>query len=232
MTHFRIPVEPVMPDACVPSGQPANRRAFIRRAATLGLVVGGVGIASRRSGAQEHDQGLGTPEAATPDSSYVGSDASTSDSTGAATPDPASVTPFTVYDPFLQPVQPGPKEFTIVSRDATLNVAKDVTYAGWTFDGTIPGRTLRVVEGDTVTLTVRNESGFTHSLDTHAAKTPPDKSYKNLQPGEEFTWTFVAKVPGAYMYHCGTPPVLLHIGAGMYGAMIVDPRRAGPQPRS
>jgi len=224
MTHFRNSLGPVMPVSAVSGGVPANRRAFIRTAASLGLVVGGAAITSRRLGAQEHEHGATPPAAATPDSSYVGSDASTSDSTGDATPDPAIVTPFTVYDPVLQPVQAGPKEFTIVSRDATLNVANDVTYAGWTFDGTIPGRTFRVVEGDTVTLTVRNESQFTHSLDTHAAKTPPEINYRNLQPGEEFTWSFVAKVPGAYMYHCGTPPVLLHIGAGMYGAMIVDPK--------
>jgi len=191
----------------------------MRRAATLGLAVGGVGLAGRRGGAQEHESTTGTP-----DSHYVGSDASASGSTGEATPDPSTVTPFTVYDPVLQPVQPGPKAFTVVSRDATLSVANEVVYAGWTFDGTIPGRTLRVVEGDTVTMTVRNESEFTHSLDTHAAKTPPETNYKNLKPGEEFTWSFVASTPGAYLYHCGTPPVLLHIGAGMYGAMIVDPK--------
>ncbi len=206
-----------------PIAHSANRRAFIRGAATLGLVVGGVGLAGRRGGAQEHESATGTPE-----SHYVGSDASTSDSTGDATPDPTTLTPFTVYDPVLPPVQPGPKDFTVVSRDATLTVANDVIYAGWTFDGTIPGRTLRVVEGDTVTLTVRNESELTHSLDTHAAKTPPETNYKNLKPGEEFTWSFVASTPGAYMYHCGTPPVLLHIGAGMYGAMIVDPKEGWP----
>ncbi len=224
MTHIQNTVEPEVPVATLPGPQPANRRAFIRSAAMLGLVAGGVGMAGRRGGAQEHDHVPATPEAATPDSSYVGSDASTSGSTGDATPDPTVVTPFTVYDPVLPSVQAGPKEFTVVSRDATLNVAKDVTYAGWTFDGTIPGRTLRVVEGDTVTMTVRNESEFTHSLDTHAAKTPPETNYKNLKPGEEFTWSFVATTPGAYLYHCGTPPVLLHIGAGMYGAMIVDPK--------
>jgi nitrite reductase (NO-forming) len=217
-----------MPDANALTEQPANRRAFLRGAArgaaSLGLAVGAAGMTSRSLGAQEHEHGAATPDPTDPDSGYVGSDASTDDSTGAATPDPAAVTPFTVYDPVLQPVQAGLKEFTVVSRDATLEVAKDTLYAGWTFDGTIPGRALRVVEGDTVTLTVRNESQWTHSLDTHAAKTPPETNYRNLQPGEEFTWSFVAKVPGAYMYHCGTPPVLLHIGAGMYGAMVVDPR--------
>ena len=48
-------------------------------------------------------------------------------------------------------------------------------------------------------------------------------------PGEEFSWNFVPRHAGAYMYHCGTPPVLMHIGAGMYGAMIVDPKEGWPE---
>jgi nitrite reductase (NO-forming) len=62
-----------------------------------------------------------------------------------------------------------------------------------------------------------------HSLDFHSAITPPNLHYAELKPGESMTYSFVAKVPGAFLYHCGTPPVLLHIGNGMYGAIIVDP---------
>ncbi|HKG25134.1 MAG TPA: multicopper oxidase domain-containing protein, partial [Thermomicrobiales bacterium] len=55
-------------------------------------------------------------------------------------------------------------------------------------------------------------------------KTPPDVNYKTINPGETLSWSFTAKYPGTFMYHCGTPPALMHIGAGMYGAMIVDPK--------
>jgi nitrite reductase (NO-forming) len=82
---------------------------------------------------------------------------------------------------------------------------------------------LRVRQGDTVNFTLRNGANIAHSLDFHSAKTPPDKNYKTIGPGEEFSFSFEAKVPGAFMYHCGTPPVMMHIGAGMYGTMIVDP---------
>ena len=227
MTGLRIPVEPMMPDTSGFAEQRSNRRALLQRAAGLGLALPTLAGLAAATAAQE-----ATPPPA--DGShghggYVGSDASTSGSTGAATPAPAPPNqPFSVYDPVLPPVQAGPKQLTVVCRDATLTVAKDVLYAGWTFDGTIPGRPLRVVEGDTVTMTVRNEAALTHSLDTHAAKTPPEVNYRNLAPGEEFTWSFVATTPGAYMYHCGTPPALMHIGAGMYGAMIVDPKEGWP----
>jgi len=101
-----------------------------------------------------------------------------------------------------------------------------VPYAGWSYDGLIPGRPLRVVQGDTIDFTFQVDpaASTAHSLDFHSAQTPPEKSYKTINPGQELKWSFVANHPGAYMYHCGTPPVLMHIGAGMYGAMIVDPK--------
>jgi nitrite reductase (NO-forming) len=230
MPGLRIPVEPIMPDPTEPAEPPTNRRAFLQRAAGVGLTLPTLaGLATTAVAGQEATPPADGAAGSHGHGGYVGSDASTSGSTGTATPAPAAAPqPFTVYDPVLPTVQPGPKQFTVAFRDATLTVANEVLYAGWTFDGTIPGRPLRVVEGDTVTLTVRNEAPLTHSLDTHAAKTPPEINYRNLAPGEEFTWSFVATTPGAFMYHCGTPPALMHIGAGMYGAMIVDPKDGWP----
>ena len=124
--------------------------------------------------------------------------------------------------------RPGRRRWNWSAQDTTVYVAKDVAYAGWTFGGTIPGRPIRVVEGDAVKVTVKNQAEMAHSLDTHAAQTPPDINYPIIMPGEEYNWGFSPKYPGAYMYHCGTPPVLMHIGAGMYGAMIVDPKEGWP----
>jgi nitrite reductase (NO-forming) len=196
--------------------QSENRRSFVRRAAAAGLAFPMLGIAGTRNArAQDSSDG------------YVGSDASTEADTGDASPVPeGTVTPFEVYDPVLPTVEPGDKDITIVGMDRIVQVARDIRYAGWTFDGTIPGRTLRVVEGDTINFTFHIEEGATtgHSVDFHSAKTPPEENYKTILPGETFEWSFTATTPGCYMYHCGTPPVLMHIGAGMYGAMIVDPK--------
>jgi nitrite reductase (NO-forming) len=229
MASFRFPVNPVMPDVRELSERHANRRAFLRGAArgaaSLGLAVGGAGLARRGVDAQEHEHGTGTPEAADPDGGYVGSDSTTQGATGSATPVPGQgIQPFTPYDPFLPRVEPGPKNFTVSFVDQTVYIAKDTPYAGWTFNGTIPGPVFRAVEGDTITTTLRNDAALTHSLDYHSARVNPERGYKNLAPGEEFEWSYDAKYPGAYMYHCGTAPVLMHIAAGMYGAMIVDPK--------
>jgi nitrite reductase (NO-forming) len=209
----------------------SDRRGFLKLGVGLGL---GVPVATRYGVGKAFAQEATPPadgHGAMTDDTYVGSDAST-EGTGAETPAPATeVQPFTPYDPVLPAVEAGTKDVVITAKDATLYIAKDVAYAGWTFDGTIPGRIIRAVEGDTINLTVRNEGAMAHSVDTHAAKTAPDRSYANVDPGGEFSWSFVAKVPGAFLYHCGTAPVLMHIGAGMYGAMIVDPKEGWPPAR-
>jgi len=67
-----------------------------------------------------------------------------------------------------------------------------------------------------------------HSMDFHAAEIAPDRAYRNVMPKDSVQFRFVARVPGAFMYHCGTAPVATHIANGMYGALIVDP--ATPRP--
>ena len=110
-------------------------------------------------------------------------------------------------------------------RHAKITIADGVTYDGWTFDGRVPGPVLRVTEGDTVDFTLVNEAPMPHSLDFHAAEIAPNRAYVNLMPHDSLHYRFVARVPGAFMYHCGTAPVALHIANGMYGAIIVDPRQ-------
>jgi nitrite reductase (NO-forming) len=190
-----------------------DRRTFFKRAAALGLAVPALGGLISATGMRE--------TAAAP---------TTNAGSGLQSAMRAEVQPFTVYDPFLAAVEPGPKKLSLMAQDATVYVAKDVPFAAWTFGGTIPGPVLRVVEGDEVnfTFTVAPDAATGHSVDFHSAQTAPDANYKSIMPGEDFGWSFTPKHPGAFMYHCGTPPVLMHIGSGMYGAMIVDPKEGWP----
>jgi len=114
----------------------------------------------------------------------------------------------------------------VAIRHAKITIADGVTYDAWTFDGRVPGPVPRVTEGDTVDFTLVNEAPMPHSLDFHAAEIAPNRAYVNLMPHDSLHYRFVARVPGAFMYHCGTAPVALHIANGMYGAIIVDPRQA------
>ncbi|HYJ13623.1 MAG TPA: multicopper oxidase domain-containing protein [Thermomicrobiales bacterium] len=219
MGTLRIPVDVNLHQTALGerlARQEPDRRAFLKAAAALGLSVPALLGGGSNVLAQESDT------ESTPEGAYTGGHGN-EHGTGDSTPVPSTPTEHVVYDPFLPAVEAGPKAITISAVDATVFVAKDTPYAGWTWDGTIPGPIHRVVQGDEVTVTVRNDGAITHSLDYHSAKTPPNVNYRSVAPGEEFTWSFTATTPGAYMYHCGTAPVLMHIGAGMYGAMIVDP---------
>jgi nitrite reductase (NO-forming) len=112
----------------------------------------------------------------------------------------------------------------------TVTIARDVRYAAWTFGGTVPGPALHVRQGDTVDFTLVNRANIPHSMDFHAAEIAPSKYYVNVLPGDSLHYRFVARVPGAFMYHCGTAPAAMHIANGMYGALIVEP--AVPRPKA
>ncbi|HWV85729.1 MAG TPA: multicopper oxidase domain-containing protein [Capillimicrobium sp.] len=138
---------------------------------------------------------------------------------GAAAPAPAAVVPV-----------------ELTARHATVQVAPGVRMEAWTFNGTMPGPTIRVREGDVVQVTLRNAEPprghhgrpMWHSVDFHAAQLAPNIGFAGVAPGQEKTFSFVASRPGVFMYHCGTAPMIEHIGMGMYGAIIVEPAAGRP----
>lgn len=138
-----------------------------------------------------------------------------------------STTP--VYDAAAPAESPARiREFRIPITDDTVEIAAGVRYAGWTFGGTVPGPILRVREGDLVRVTVVNHAMMPHSIDFHSARIPMNRAYRTFMPGDSVQFEFTAKDPGAFLAHCGTPPVLLHIMQGMYLAIIVDPKGGWP----
>ena len=115
--------------------------------------------------------------------------------------------------------------------DTVVTIAEGVRYHAWTFAGRVPGPVLRVTVGDTVDFTLINRAMMPHSMDFHAAEVAPSRAYTNVMPNDSLHYRWVAKVAGAFMYHCGTAPAAAHIANGMYGAVIVDPVRPRPAAR-
>lgn len=109
-----------------------------------------------------------------------------------------------------------------------MEIAPGKVVKVWTFGKKVPGPVIRVRVGDTVEVTIRNKGTIQHSVDFHAARIAPDKAFKNVDPGESFTFSFEATTPGVFMYHCGTAPVVHHIANGMYGMIIVEPEGGLP----
>jgi nitrite reductase (NO-forming) len=104
-----------------------------------------------------------------------------------------------------------------------VSIAPGVKYDAWTFDGTAPGPAIHVRVGQKVNVTLHNASPMPHSVDFHAAEIAPNVAFSDVLPGQNKTFSFVAKAPGVYMYHCGTAPAFMHIANGMYGAIVVEP---------
>jgi nitrite reductase (NO-forming) len=128
------------------------------------------------------------------------------------------------YNPDLQPA-PGATQhrLTMTVRDTVVEVAPGVRQSLWTFNGTAPGPTLHGKVGDLFTITFVNEASMGHGIDFHAGSLAPDLPMRTIDPGKSLTYQFVANHSGAWLYHCSTMPMALHIANGMYGAVIIDP---------
>jgi nitrite reductase (NO-forming) len=123
----------------------------------------------------------------------------------------------------------GKKAFTLTVLDKRIEIGLGLTYDAWTYDGQVPGPILRVRQGDEVTIKLINPTTMAHGIDTHAAEIAPRLHF--AAPGAErnLSYTFRARVPGAFLYQCSAIPALSHVANGMYGMMIVDPAEGWPQ---
>ena len=118
------------------------------------------------------------------------------------------------------------------AKEVVAEVAEGKEMVYWTYDGRVPGPFLRVREGDTVNLTLKNAEAnqFGHNIDLHAVTGPGGgATVTNVVPGEEKTFTFLAKHPGLYVYHCAHPNVAVHMAHGMYGLILVEPEEGLPK---
>lgn len=115
--------------------------------------------------------------------------------------------------------------------EAEKRLSDGVTYTFWTFGGSVPGKFIRVREGDQVEVHLRNNetSKNPHNIDLHAVTGPGGGATSSFTaPGHETVFSFMALNPGLYVYHCATAPVGMHIANGMYGLILVEPKEGLP----
>jgi nitrite reductase (NO-forming) len=157
----------------------------------------------------------------------------TSSSAGAVTPSFAGAAPANAdalaaahkaFPAELPATTPGPVvDVNLGISHDVVQIAPGIRYNAWTFDGRAPGPVVHARLGQTVRVTLTNHAPMAHSVDFHAARIAPNLAFRDVDPGQSFTFSFKATSPGVFMYHCGTKPVLAHIANGMYGAIVVDP---------
>ena len=193
-------------------------RTMVTTIAVLGLVLGAVALGVR-SGDEGAAAGSGGDAAPPADTAAAPANTGAEIDFNAEAPEG-----FKPYDPTLAPA-PGGTEHTLDIRatEEELEVAPGVKQLLWTFNGKVPGPTLRGKVGDIFTITLTNEGKLGHSIDLHASKVAWNDEMRTINPGESLVYQFEAKHAGIFMYHCGTAPALHHIGNGMYGTIIIDP---------
>lgn len=117
-------------------------------------------------------------------------------------------------------------------REVVGRLADGVEYTFWTYGGTVPGSFIRIREGDVVEFHLNNHpsSKLPHNIDLHAVNGPGGGATSTFTaPGHSSQFTFKALNPGLYVYHCAVAPVPMHVGNGMYGLILVEPKEGMPK---
>ncbi|MGB2833503.1 MAG: copper-containing nitrite reductase [Methylotenera sp.] len=118
------------------------------------------------------------------------------------------------------------------TQEKVMRMADGVDYMFWTFGGQVPGQFMRVREGDEIEFNLSNspDSKMPHNIDLHAVTGPGGGAASSFTaPGHTSKFSFKALNPGLYVYHCATAPVGMHIGNGMYGLILVEPKAGLPK---
>ncbi len=118
------------------------------------------------------------------------------------------------------------RSFEIVAQDKEIEIVPGVFFPAWTYNGRVPGPTLRATEGERLRIVFRNESSHPHTMHfhgIHSARMDGVPGAGEVLPGGEFAYEFDALPFGCHLYHCHSLPLKRHIHKGMYGAFIIDP---------
>ncbi len=130
------------------------------------------------------------------------------------------------------------REWEIVAHDREIEVAPGVKYEAWTYNGRVPGPTLRAQEGELLRVRFVNASAHPHTMHFHGLHSAlmdgmpgigDSRGGGQIEPGESFTYEFDASPFGLHLYHCHVAPLAAHIARGLYGAFVIDPKGGRPE---
>jgi FtsP/CotA-like multicopper oxidase with cupredoxin domain len=129
------------------------------------------------------------------------------------------------------------REWEIVAQDKEIEVAPGVKYEAWTYNGRVPGPTLRAREGEMLRIHFLNASEHPHTMHFHGIHPAGmdgmpgigERRGGQIEPGQSFTYEFDATPFGVHLYHCHVSPLASHIARGLYGAFVIDPKVGRPE---
>lgn len=125
------------------------------------------------------------------------------------------------------------REVQLVAKEAPWEIAPGVSVPAITYNGQVPGPLIRVTEGDTLRVTLKNELKQATTIHWHGLHVPnamdgvPPFTQAPIEPGQSFTYEFPASHAGTFMYHSHLNAVE-QIDRGLYGPLIIDPATPPP----
>ena len=128
----------------------------------------------------------------------------------------------------------GVRQWELVAEERTIEVAPGVKYDAWTYNGRVPGPTLRAREGERLSIKFINGAQHPHTIHFHGIHTSrmdgiPGIGAGDIAPGDSTTYEFHATPFGLHLYHCHSMPLAEHIAKGLYGAFVIDPKQGRPE---
>lgn len=117
-------------------------------------------------------------------------------------------------------------------KEVVKKLADKTEFTFWTFGGSVPGKFIRIRQGDLVEFHLDNhpDNKMPHNIDLHAVNGPGGGASSSFTaPGHSSVFSFRVLNAGLYVYHCATAPVGMHIGNGMYGLILVEPPEGLPK---
>jgi len=123
---------------------------------------------------------------------------------------------------------PRARTFKLRSQENLVEIGMGLSADAMTFDGHL-APVLEACQGDSVTLETFNAGTMAHGIDSHAFHVNMDRMGP-VAPGKSVQFTGELTVPGAFLFHCAAGELTdTHIKSGMWGAMIVYPRKPLPK---
>lgn len=134
------------------------------------------------------------------------------------------------YPPRQAP-KPGEKvhEFDFELDISVHEIVPGVKIHAFTYNGTYPGPEIRVPENDWILVNFKNKTAEFHTIHWHGMMVPnemdgvPNGTQWGVGPNQTFKYLFRAQPAGTHFYHCHNM-TNLHVQAGMFGALIIEPK--------
>ncbi|MEO8050110.1 MAG: multicopper oxidase domain-containing protein [Acidobacteriota bacterium] len=218
-----------------------DRRDFFTRIATLGAAIA-AGVKSITG------QSLPAAQPMPANPSMPGMDHSGHASMQVSPGAPAKISGTTnpaIVEPFFPLVTPdipklpyelvnGAKEFNLVAEVVQTSLVPERPMTAWGYNGSVPGPTIEVQEGDRVRIVFENHLPEPTAPHWHGLEIPidmdgvPGVTQDPIMPGGRFVYEFTLNQNGTYFYHSHMP---MQEMMGMIGLFIIHPKQPF-QPRA